>query len=112
LFFKSISDLQGQSKKILVTKYNPFFYINKDDAARIDELFCIRNYLSHYSDLAERRLHSIYKKHLRSGRFREPGHFLMTAATGDKIIRISVYLSALDHAAKQMRRALRRSFKR
>ena len=54
--FKSVSDLKGFSKKVLPGTSNPFSAISVTHAKLIDEVYVIRNYLSHYSFRAGRSL--------------------------------------------------------
>jgi len=105
--FDRIGDAKRHAKRILINRFNPFKFIKSKDAKVIDELFYIRNYLSHYSGYAERKLiDQVYSKHFRTRRFVHPGKFLTTAKTGDRYIRMSYYLFSMLAAASDMRRAL------
>ncbi len=75
--FRSFGDLKGFSKRVLPEASNPFLQISKAHAARIDEVYRIRNYLSHYSDRAKRSLRAMYKEKYGMTRFLEPGQFLL-----------------------------------
>lgn len=75
--FKSFGDLKGFSKKILPDNSNPFLEITSTQGKRIDEVYKIRNYLSHYSLSSRRALHKLYKDEYKMDRFLEPGQFLL-----------------------------------
>lgn len=75
--FKGFGDLKGFSKKVLPDPSNPFLAVTQAHADKIDEVLTIRNYLAHYSAVAERSLERVYKKNYTLRRFEEPGRFLL-----------------------------------
>ena len=75
--FSSFGDLKGKSKRILPTTSNPFLAVSKTHADKIDEVYKIRNYLSHYSTASRRTLMRVYKDEYGMSRFLEPGQFLL-----------------------------------
>jgi hypothetical protein len=75
--FKSFGDLKGYTKRILPTASNPFLAISDAHHKRIDEVYRIRNYLSHYSTKGRRSLMALYRDEYRMERFLEPGQFLL-----------------------------------
>lgn len=75
--FKSFGDLKGFSKKILPDNSNPFLAITASHTKRIDEVYSIRNYLSHYSAASRRVLMSIYRNEYSMSKFLEPGQFVL-----------------------------------
>jgi hypothetical protein len=74
--FRSFGDLKGFSKKILPDLSNPFLNVTPHHSNKIDEVYVIRNYLSHYSHASRRSLHRVYKATYNMTRFLEPGQFL------------------------------------
>lgn len=77
LDFRSIGDLIGHSKELLVAMYNPFIHIPARLRQRIDDFSILRNYLAHRSRRAERS----YSKMIRDKRYNytyivRPGSFL------------------------------------
>lgn len=99
LDFRSFGDLKGHSKKILPDKSNPFLAITKNRAKRLDEAYLIRNYLAHYSSLAKRSLHEMYRREYQMTNFIEPGQFLL--AYGAR--RLNVYFDAFEGASTDMK---------
>lgn len=75
--FKSFGDLKGYTKKLLPNASNPFLAISETHHKRIDEVYRIRNYLSHYSTKGRRSLMSLYRDEYGMTRFLEPGQFLL-----------------------------------
>ncbi len=75
--FPSFGALKGFSKKILKEESNPFLSIQGENWKLIDEVYAIRNYLSHYSRKARRSLFHMYKSNHQMSRFYEPGQFLL-----------------------------------
>lgn len=75
--FRSFGDLKGYSKKILPDTSNPFLDITQTQSKKIDEVYKIRNYLSHYSMAAKNSLKKLYKEEYNMDRFLEPGQFLL-----------------------------------
>jgi hypothetical protein len=100
LDFKSVGDIKGFANKVLPDDVNPFRLIKTNPTAkRIDEVYVMRNYLSHYSSKAKRALRQMYKKSYNLERFREPGDFLLSYA-GNRLV---PYIEAFLDASKQMR---------
>jgi hypothetical protein len=75
--FRSFGDLKGHSKKILPENSNPFLQVSQAHATKIDEVYKIRNYLSHYSASSSRALMHVYKTTYTMQRFLEPGQFVL-----------------------------------
>ena len=97
--FKSFGALKGFSKKILPEASNPFLCISKAHTDRIDEVYAIRNYLSHYSSSGRRSLMNIYKSKYDMERFLAPGQFLL-AYDADRLWR---YFDAFEGASGDMK---------
>jgi hypothetical protein len=106
LDFRSVSHLQGIAKRILTRPNNPFRAIPKNAGDKIDEFFCIRNYLAHYSVPARRSLLNIYQKEYDLKNFREPGDFLYASRGQGGQIRFGDYVDAFAEASHEMRNAL------
>lgn len=96
--FRSCGDLRSQAKKMLPDGKSPFEKIPKSSQNLIDDAYVIRNYLSHYSDRAQRRLGKLYEANYSITRFREPGYFL--AADDGK--RLQEYIRAFRRASQAM----------
>ena len=96
--FKSCGELKGTARAALPPAKNPFDRIRSEDESLIDEAFQIRNYLSHYSDHARRKLARVYLERYKLRRFREPGQFL--AAEGGR--RLLAFIAAFQSASKSM----------
>lgn len=75
--FRSFGDLKGYSKKILPDGSNPFLQVSAAHTKKIDEVYAIRNYLSHYSAASRRALMNVYKREYQMNRFLEPGQFVL-----------------------------------
>jgi hypothetical protein len=75
--FPSFGALKGYSKKILLDASNPFLAISPTHTEKIDEVYKIRNYLSHYSKASSRSLMHVYSTKYSMQRFLEPGQFLL-----------------------------------
>ena len=97
--FKSVGDLKGFAKKVLPVASNPFGAISSAHAKLIDQVYVIRNYLSHYSFRAGRTLHRLYKDEYNMTRFLEPGQFLV-AYSGK---RLWAYFDAFRGASDDMK---------
>ena len=100
LDFKNVGDIRGRAGKILPDDVNPFKLMRSATAKRIDELYVMRNFLSHYSGKSRRALMKMYQKppwELKS--FCQPGNFLI-AYSGKRLIQ---YIEALLDASEQMR---------
>lgn len=96
--FRSLGDLKGYSKKILPDDSNPFLQISGAHARKIDEVYTIRNYLSHYSAASRRALMNVYKNEYEMNNFLEPGQFVL--AYNAK--RLWAYFDAFERASAEM----------
>lgn len=102
--FRSVDDLRRFTNKILPKNSNPFLSISKEHIADIDEVYAIRNYLSHYSSTSRRKVQEkIYKNKYRMNRFLEPGQFIL--AHGAK--RLWKYFDSFVGASDDMKRFYR-----
>ncbi len=97
--FRSFGDLKGFTKRILPDSSNPFLEIKRSHAEKIDEIYKIRNYLSHYSGKAARSLRKMYEDKYQLDRFYEPGFFLL-AYSGQ---RLWAYFDAFEGASGNMK---------
>jgi hypothetical protein len=97
--FPSFGSLKGFSKKILPEVSNPFLKVQNRNGKLIDEVYAIRNYLSHYSHKAKRALMSQYKANHQMTRFLEPGQFLLAYQAS----RFDEYFDAFTGAASDMK---------
>lgn len=97
--FRSFGDLKGFTKRILPDASNPFLVISKGHGWKVDEVYKIRNYLSHYSAKAKRALHQMYKTRYKKSRFLEPGQFLLAY----KAERLWSYFDAFKGASADMK---------
>jgi hypothetical protein len=99
LDFRSIGALKGYSKKVIPQPSNPFLKISTATANKIDEVYKLRNYLSHFSSKARRSLFAVYKSQYGMSRFYEPGQFLL-ARNGE---RLWAYFDAFAMASTSVR---------
>jgi hypothetical protein len=97
--FRSFGDLKGHSKKILPENSNPFLQVSQAHAAKIDEVYKIRNYLSHYSASSSRALMHVYKTMYAMQRFLEPGQFMLAYDAQ----RLWAYFDAFEGASNDMK---------
>lgn len=97
--FSSYGQLKGFTKRLLPTASNPFLEVTTTQAKRIDEVYTIRNYLSHYSAKSKRALHRMYKNEYGMNNFLQPGKFLL-AYNAD---RLWTYFDAFDGASSRMK---------
>jgi len=97
--FKSFGDLKGFSKKVLPDESNPFLSVSSQHARKIDEVYKIRNYLSHYSFFAKLALTRLYENTYKMRKFLEPGQFLL--AYNAK--RLFAYFDAFQGASDDMK---------
>lgn len=77
--FRDFHDIERSKsffKKYIVNGYNCFNKISSKQVKKIQFIYIIRNYLSHYSEFAKRKLFESYKKEYGLSRFLEPGQFL------------------------------------
>lgn len=97
--FRSFGDLKGFTKRILPDNSNPFLEIKPGHSEKIDELYKIRNYLSHYSGKAKRSLQKMYENKYGLERFYEPGYFLLA----NSAYRLWSYFNAFEGASVDMK---------
>jgi len=102
LDFKNVDDIKGFAKRILPKEVNPFKLIKPATARRINELYVMRNFLSHYSRKSRRALQRMYQDVWHLKKFRQPGDFL-SSYSGKRLFH---YIDALLDAAKQMRKII------
>ena len=103
LDFKNVGDIKGFAKKVLPDDINPFKLIkNNPTGKRINELYIMRNYLSHYSRKSRRALQKMYQDSWGLKKFRQPGDFLISYSGK----RLFEYIAAFLNASKQMRRLI------
>ena len=96
--FRSFGELKGLSKKLLPDDSNPFLAVTTAHAGRIDEVYRIRNYLSHYSEKAKRSLKNLYREQYDMERFLEPGQFVL----GYGARRLWTYFDSFSAASADM----------
>jgi len=96
--FKSFGDLKGFTKKILPDASNPILQVSNPHSKKIDEVYAIRKYLSHYSTASRRSLHNVYKSEYQMNKFLEPGQFLLAY----KARRLWSYFDAFEGASNEM----------
>ena len=96
--FRSFGDLKGFSKKILPDNSNPFLQITPAHTKKIDEVYSIRNYLSHYSAASSRALMNVYRTEYDMRRFLEPGQFVLAYNAQ----RLWAYFDAFEGASADM----------
>lgn len=97
--FPSYGALKGFTKKLLPAESNPFLEVTTTQANRIDEVYTIRNYLSHYSARSRRVLHHLYQNKYQMNNFREPGYFLLSYNAR----RLWSYFDAFQGASDKMK---------
>lgn len=97
--FASFGQLKGFTKKLLPNPSNPFLMVTSTQSKRIDEVYTIRNYLSHYSARSKRALHRMYRDKYEMTNFIEPGSFLL----GYNARKLWSYFDAFEGASKRMR---------
>ncbi len=96
--FRNFGDLKGYTKKLLPNESNPFLNVTLAHARKVDELFRIRNYLSHYSASAKKSLMQMYRVEYGMERFLEPGQFVLAYGA----TRLWAYFSGLEGASNDM----------
>ena len=97
--FRGFSDLKGFSKKLLPPNSNPFLRVTPPQGKLIDEVYTIRNYLSHHSAKAKRSLHRMYTTSYQMTNFLQPGHFLLAYDAR----RLWAYFDAFAGASQRMK---------
>ena len=100
--FASFGELKGFTKKLLRNELNPFLKVTRTQIKRIDEVYTIRNYLSHYSARSKRALRCMYENTYKRTNFIEPGQFLL--AYNAK--RLWNYFDAFKGASDKMNRSV------
>lgn len=79
--FRSSSELKNLSKKYIIENLNPFLKIEQAYINDIDELSILRNYITHKSNNAKKRLLKFYQNNvklkLEKDEFISPGEYLM-----------------------------------
>jgi hypothetical protein len=96
--FRSFGDLKGYTKKVLPDGSNPFLQIKPAHTKKIDEVYTIRNYLSHYSKASARSLKHVYKTEYGMAHFLEPGQFVLAYNAR----RLWAYFDAFQGASADM----------
>lgn len=104
LDFRNVGETKNFAKKALCDDNNPFHLLANSTAKKIDELYVMRNYLSHYSSKSKRALRQMYKSSHNLNKFREPGNFLLAWDKGG--FRLVPYIQAFLDASEQMRRII------
>ena len=74
--FHDITHFKSYFSKILVEEYNPFKNITDGQLKKINIIYTIRNYLSHYSEYSKKKLYQAYMNNFNYKIFQEPGIFL------------------------------------
>lgn len=97
--FHNFGDLKGFSRRLLPDNSNPFLAVKKSHSDKIDEVYKLRNFLSHYSAKATRSLHNMYKTKYGITNFLKPGNFLI--ANGAK--RLWGYFDSFEGASLNMK---------
>lgn len=97
--FRSFGDLKRFSKRVLPDASNPFLCVSVAHTKKIDEVYTIRNYLSHYSAASTRSLMNVYKSKYDMTRFYEPGQFVL--AYGAQ--KLWTYFDAFEGASNDMK---------
>jgi len=99
LDFKSVKDLQGFARKVLCKENNPFDLIEDQTAKKIDDIYIIRNYISHLSKKSETKLRQMYKTSYRLSKLSRPGDVLIA----HNAHRFYQYIEAFFQSSRQMR---------
>ena len=97
--FASFNELKGFSKKLIPDDSNPFLEVTRHQIKYINEVYKIRNYLSHYSSKSRRLLQEMYNKEYDLNSFLQPGHFLLS----HKAKRLWSYFKAFEGASDRMK---------
>ncbi len=106
LDYKSVGDIKGIANNILVPGCNPFHSIDSKSEGKIEDFYKIRNYLAHYSYLAERSLGKMYKNKFGLRTFRRPGEFLCAKDRKRKVCRMNIYIDNFIDTSKVMARSM------
>ena len=97
--FRSFGALKGFSRKILPDHSNPFVQVDNGHSSRIDEVYTIRNYLSHHSAMGKRALMRMYREKYAMNNFIQPGQFLLAYDA----TRMWSYFDAFEGASEDMK---------
>ena len=97
--FASFDELKGFSRKLLPDDSNPFLAVTRKQIKYINEVYKIRNYLSHYSSKSKRLLQEMYNREYELNSFLQPGHFLLSHNAG----RLWTYFEAFEGASDRMK---------
>ena len=97
--FASFDELKGFSRKLLPDDSNPFLEVTATQKKHINEVYKIRNYLSHYSSKSKRLLQNMYSKEYGLSSFLQPGHFLLAHDAR----RLWNYFKAFEGASDRMK---------
>ena len=81
----SVADLKNISKKILEEDSNPFKQFENGFLNRIDEVYALRNYISHKSKRSKIRLEKMYRDKHQINEFIFPGNFLVATKTNENM---------------------------
>lgn len=100
--FKDTGDLIGKTGDYFKKEENIFKAILPADRNRIDEVYKIRNYLSHYSKKSKRTLFQMYKKSFNMKRFVNPGNFLLKKGNYERRRTrfVDIYINTFGSATK------------
>lgn len=99
--FASFHQLKGFTRKLLPDKSNPFLAVKGVPPEKIDEVYTIRNYLSHYSAKSKRALRRMYENTYDRKKFIEPGLFLLPKNAQKQ--RLWTYFDAFKDASTKMK---------
>lgn len=99
--FTSFGELKHFTRKLLPDESNPFLEVTKAQAKKIDEVYTIRNYLSHYSARSKRALRRMYENTYKRTNFIEPGPFLLPKNAQKQ--RLWTYFDAFKGASTKMK---------
>jgi len=97
LNWRSVGELKSLARKVLPDHVDPFAKITAATERKIDEVYVIRNYLSHHSKASRRALMQMYTKYGLK-RFKEPGAFLLAKSNR----RLVEYGTAFENASAEM----------
>jgi hypothetical protein len=96
--FRNFAEILSLSKRLLADESNPFKAVSKAHH-KIDEVYTIRNYLSHLSSVSKRSLMKMYKDKYDMTNFIEPGKFLLAYDAA----KLWAYFAAFEGASTDMK---------
>ncbi len=105
--FFNISNSLNNLKKIITEEYNLFLEITPEQRSKIDFIYKLRNYLSHYSQYSKKQLISVLRIKYEYKRFQEPGLFLMKKKDGSQGWYFENLLLNFSLASSVMRKKIR-----